>query len=79
LKELGDGTNQFIFFTHSADLVSTYYTTGNVYFIDMSEGDQNQARQLSTLGDRHAATASKVAANLGLFAVGKNIILIEGA
>ena len=79
LKELGDGTNQFIFFTHSADLVSTYYATGNVYFIDMGEGDQNQARQLSTLDDRHAATASKVAANLGLFAVGKKIIFIEGA
>ncbi|GAH63287.1 unnamed protein product, partial [marine sediment metagenome] len=65
--------------THSADLISTYYASGNVYFIDMGEGDQNQARQLSTLGDRHAATASKVAANLGLFAVGKNIIFIEGA
>lgn len=79
LKNLGDGTNQFIFFTHSADLISTYYASGNVYFIDSEEGDQNQARQLSTLGNRHAATASKVAANLGLFAVGKKIIFIEGA
>ena len=79
LKGLGDGTNQFIFFTHSADLVSTYYATGDVYFIDMEESDQNQVRQLSTLDARHAATASKVAANLGLFAVGKKIIFIEGA
>jgi len=79
LKDLGDGTNQFIFFTHSADLVSTYYASGNVYFIDTEEPAENQARQLSTLGYRHAATASRVAANLGLFAVGKKIVFIEGA
>lgn len=34
LKLIGDHTNQFIFLTHSADLISTYYSTGNVYFID---------------------------------------------
>jgi len=79
LKKLGEGTNQFMFFTHSADLVSTYYATGNVYFIDTEEADQNQARRLSILDDHHAATASKVATNLGLFAVGKKIIFIEGA
>jgi len=78
LKELGDGTNQFMFFTHSADLISTYYASGNVYFIDAENVQENQARQLSVLDDSHAVTASRVAANLGLFAVGKKIVFIEG-
>ena len=34
LKEIGGGTNQLFLFTHSADLISTYYATGNVFFID---------------------------------------------
>ena len=75
---MGGGANQFIFFTHSADLISTYYASGNVYFIDTEDTQQNQARQLSALDDCHAATASRVAANLGLFAVGKKIVFIEG-
>lgn len=78
LKTLGDGTNQFILFTHSADLISTYYSTGNVYFIDNASQEENQARQLSSLADAHFATARAVGANLGLFAVGKKIIFIEG-
>ena len=79
LKGLGDGTNQFIFFTHSADLISTYYSSNSVYFIDPEEIEQNQARMLSILDNRHTATVSRVAANLGLFAVGKKIVFIEGA
>lgn len=34
LKGFGNGTNQFILFTHSADLISTYYSSGSVFFID---------------------------------------------
>lgn len=78
LKTLGGGTNQFVFLTHSADLISTYYATGNVFFIDAVEPSDNQARQLSNLAASHASTARAVAANLGLFAVGKKLIFIEG-
>jgi len=78
LKDIGDGTNQFFFFTHSADLISTYYTTRNVFFIDSEVAEGNQARQLSTLDHSHAETARRAAANLGMFAVGKRIVFIEG-
>ena len=36
LKNIGDHTNQFLFLTQSSDLISTYYSTGDVYFIDQS-------------------------------------------
>ncbi len=78
LKDLGGGTNQFFFFTHSADLISTYYGTGNVYFIESDIRQGNQARQLSTLDRSHSAIARKAAANLGVFAVGKKILFVEG-
>lgn len=78
LKSLGEGTNQLILFTHSADLISTYFSVGNVFFIDLSESAGNQARQLSDLTKAHVATARAVGANLGLFAVGKHLVFIEG-
>ena len=79
LKGLGGGTNQLILFTHSADLISTYYATGNVYFVDLDDQTGNQAKRLSDLGEGHSETARSVGANLGLFAVGKRLVFIEGA
>jgi len=79
LKDLGDGTNQIILFTHSSDLISTYYATGNTYFIDLQESAGNQSKKLSDLHEGHCETARSVGANLGLFAVGKNLVFIEGA
>lgn len=78
LKRFGGGTNQLILFTHSADLISTYYSTGNVFFIDSSPDAPNQAHQLSTLGTAHSAVARAAGANLGLFAVGKRLVFVEG-
>lgn len=78
LKEFGDGTNQLIFFTHSADLISTYYSSGNVFFIDFSQDTANQAHQLSDLATAHSAVARAAGANLGLFAVGKRLVFVEG-
>ena len=79
LKGLGGGTNQIILFTHSADLISTYYSTGDVYFIDTDgNGGQNQAKRLSDLQRDHTQTARSVGANLGLFAVGKKLVFVEG-
>lgn len=78
LKSVGDHTNQFIFLTHSADLISTYYSTGNVYFIDSSQSGANQAHKLSDLNRSHKAVVNVIGEHLGLFAVGKKIAFVEG-
>lgn len=78
LKELGGNTNQFIFFTHSADLISTYYSTGDVYFIDSDRSGYNQAHRLSELNESHAGLVEMMSENLGLFAVGKKLVFVEG-
>lgn len=78
LKELGGSTNQFIFFTHSADLISTYYSTGNVYFIDAEKTGANQAHKLSDLTESHSQLVELMSENLGLFAVGKKLVFVEG-
>lgn len=78
LKSIGDHTNQFIFLTHSPDLISTYYSTGDVYFIDQKEGAGNQAHRLSDLEHEHKEVAALVGQNLGLFAVGKKLVFVEG-
>jgi hypothetical protein len=78
LKTIGDHTNQFIFLTHSADLISTYYSTGNVFFIDSTKTGTNQAHRLSELNHSHSEIIQLIGQNLGLFAVGKKLIFIEG-
>ena len=78
LKSMGDSTNQFIFFTHSADLISTYYSTGDVYFIGADQSSPNQAHRLSQLNQSHDELVRLMANNLGLFAAGKKLIFIEG-
>jgi ABC-type cobalamin/Fe3+-siderophores transport system ATPase subunit len=78
LKTIGDHTNQFIFLTHSADLISTYYSTGDVYFIDSIQTGANQAHKLSELNRSHSEVVQLIGQNLGLFAVGKKLIFIEG-
>lgn len=78
IKALGDGTNQLILFTHSADLISTYYATSSVYFIDPDEQSGNQAKQLSDIEERHRGTGRLAAANLGIFAVGRKLLFVEG-
>lgn len=78
LKEIGDHTNQFIFLTHSADLISTYYSTGNVYFIDSEQSGENQCHRLSDLDETHHEVVELIGQNLGLFAVGKKLVFVEG-
>lgn len=78
LKSIGEHTNQFIFLTHSADLISTYYSTGNVFFIDTNQSGQNQAHRLSELNTSHHDLVQLIGENLGLFAVGKKIVFVEG-
>lgn len=78
LKLIGNHTNQLIFLTHSADLISTYYETWNVYFIDSNQGWTNQAHNLLELSKEHSEILSLVRQNLGIFSVGKRIIFVEG-
>ena len=78
LKSIGNHTNQLILFTHSSDLISTYYSTGDVYFIDSNADGKNQAHRLSDLSNEHRDVASLVGQNLGLFAVGKKLVFVEG-
>ncbi|MCK5607447.1 AAA family ATPase [Candidatus Pacearchaeota archaeon] len=78
LKSIGEHTNQFLFLTHSADLISTYYSTGNVYFIDSSQSGANQAHRLSDLNSSHHQVVQLIGQNLGLFAVGKKLVFVEG-
>lgn len=78
LKTIGNHTNQFIFLTHSADLISTYYSTGNVYFIDSQQSGANQAHRLSDLNHGHREIVDLIGENLGLFAVGKKLVFVEG-
>lgn len=78
LKDIGKGTNQYFFLTHSADLISTYYSTGNVYFIDCGDTSGNQAKSLSTIDEKHNQTARALGSNLGIFTVGKKLVFVEG-
>jgi len=78
LKSIGDHTNQFMFLTHSPDLISTYYSTGDVYFIDQKHNGGNQAHRLSDLDHEHKEIASLVGQNLGMFAIGKKMVFVEG-
>ncbi|MEQ8626177.1 AAA family ATPase [Ekhidna sp.] len=78
LKSIGEHTNQFIFLTHSADLISTYYATGNVFFIDSDQSGHNQAHRLSELKSTHKELVQLIGENLGMFAVGKKLVFIEG-
>lgn len=78
LKSIGEHTNQFIFLTHSADLISTYYSTGNVFFIDSVQTGANQAHRLSDLNHSHKELVQLIGQNLGLFAVGKKLVFVEG-
>lgn len=78
LKNIGEHTNQFIFLTHSSDLISTYYVTGDVYFIDSIQDGSNQAHRLSDLTNDHGSIIPLIGQNLGLFAVGKKLVFVEG-
>jgi len=78
LKSLGDHTNQYIFLTHSSDLITTYFSSGDVYFIDPVNDGRNQAHRLLDLATEHHELVPLIGQNIGLFAVGKKIVFVEG-
>jgi ABC-type cobalamin/Fe3+-siderophores transport system ATPase subunit len=75
LKSVGE-RNQFIFCTHSPDII-TESLNHSVVFIKPPEGDDNQA--LCVEKDEEKATAlNLLGQNLGIIALGRKIVLIEG-
>lgn len=75
LKSVGE-RNQFIFCTHSPDII-TESLNHSVIFIKPPDDDNNQA--LSVKKDDPKATAlSLLGQNLGVIALGRKIVLIEG-
>lgn len=75
LKNVGE-RNQFIFCTHSPDII-TESLDYSVVFIKPREGDKNQA--VCVKKDEEKATAlNLLGQNLGVIALGRKIVLIEG-
>jgi len=75
LKSVGE-RNQFIFCTHSPDII-TESLDHSVIFIKPPEGDDNQA--LCVEKEEEKATAlNLLGQNLGVIALGRKIVLIEG-
>jgi len=75
LENIGE-RNQFIFCTHSPDII-TESLDHSVIFIKSPEGDENQA--VTVEKDDEKVTALKLLGqNLGVIALGRKIVLIEG-
>ena len=75
LQNVGE-RNQFIFCTHSPDII-TESLTHSVIFIKPPEGDANQALSIEK-DDEKATALSLLGQNLGVIALGRRIVLIEG-
>lgn len=75
LQSVG-GRNQFIFCTHSPDII-TESITHSVIFIKPPDGDNNQALCVEK-EDEKATALNLLGQNLGVIALGRKIVLIEG-
>jgi len=75
LKSVGE-RNQFIFCTHSPDII-TESLNHSVVFIKPPEGDDNQALCVEK-DEEKATTLNLLGQNLGVIALGRKIVLIEG-
>ncbi len=78
ITALGDKTNQFIFFTHSNELISKYLWSGNVYFIENEYRGENQAIKADEALKERPELTRIMSQNLGLFALGRNLLFVEG-
>lgn len=75
LKTIGKN-NQFIFCTHSAELISSNLDN-NVIFIQPATNEENQAVQIS-LEDETYEVLKTIGQSIGVISLGKKIVLIEG-
>jgi ABC-type cobalamin/Fe3+-siderophores transport system ATPase subunit len=76
LETVGE-RNQFVFCTHSPDII-TQSLNHTVVFIKPRYEDENQAVSV-TIQEEKATALSLLGQNLGVIALGKKIILIEGS
>jgi len=75
LLSIGEN-NQFFLFTHSGELI-TSFADQQVFYIDTHNKDRNQARNLNEIAD-DPQLSKMLGQNIGTFAVGKNVIFVEG-
>lgn len=75
LESIGE-RNQFIFCTHSPDII-TESLDHSVIFIKPPENEENQAIAVKRNDDKSVAL-NLLGQNLGIIAMGKKIVLIEG-
>lgn len=75
LLSIGE-SNQFILFTHSGELI-TSFADQQVFYIDTHDKSKNQARDLNDLAN-DPGLSKMLGQNIGTFAVGKNVIFVEG-
>jgi predicted ATPase len=75
LESIGGG-NQFIFCTHSPDII-TQSLNHSVVFIKPKDADKNQAVCVMK-DDEKAIALNLLGQNLGVIALGRKIVLIEG-
>ena len=75
LESIGE-RNQFIFCTHSPDII-TQSLNHSVVFIKPKDGDNNQAVCVKK-EDEKAIALNLLGQNLGVIALGRKIVLIEG-
>ena len=76
LENIGE-RNQFIFCTHSPDII-TESLDHSVIFIKPPEGDENQAVTVEK-DDEKVTALNLLGQNLGVIALGRKIVLIEGS
>jgi len=75
LQSVGE-RNQFVFCTHSPDII-TESMTHSVIFIKPPDGDKNQALCVEK-EDEKTTALNLLGQNLGVIALGRKIVLIEG-
>ncbi len=76
LKTVGEG-NQFIFCTHSAELLSGSLDNSVVFIQPHRDADENQAVVVGIENDTYEALKA-IGQSIGVVALGKKIVLIEG-
>ena len=76
LKTIGEG-NQFIFCTHSAELISSNLDNSVIFIQPYTDNSDNQAITVSLEDDTYDALKA-IGQSIGVVSLGKKIVLIEG-
>lgn len=76
LKDVGEN-NQFIFISHSPDVISASLNDSVVFLTPPKDDGSNQAVMVSSQ-DENTEALSRLGQSVGVVALGKKIVLIEG-